>query len=260
MDLKIQDKVIIVTGGASGIGEAIVRGLVLEDAFPVIIDKNQKEGVRIVDELKSTGHNVHLVVQDLNSAESCREAVGQVVQKTGRIDGIINNAGINDAVGLEQGKPDEFLASLGRNLHHYYFMAQACLPELKKRKGVIINISSKTALTGQGGTSGYTASKGGQLALTREWAVELLKYDIRVNAIIPAEVMTPLYKNWLENKFDDPAEQQNRIEKRIPLGNRFTKPEEIADMALFLLSPRAGHITGQYIHVDGGYVHLDRAL
>ena len=95
--------------------------------------------------------------------------------------------------------------------------------------------------------------------MTREWAVELLKYNIRVNAIVPAEVMTPLYKKWL-GTFDDPESKRREIEKNIPLGNRMTTAEEIADMALFLISERASHITGQHIFVDGGYVHLDRSL
>ena len=115
------------------------------------------------------------------------------------------------------------------------------------------------ALTGQGGTSGYAAAKGAILALTREWAAELLPHNIRVNAILPAEVMTPLYKQWLST-FSDPDEKLKHIVAKIPLGKRMTQPEEIASMALFLISAQASHITGQHLVVDGGYVHLDRAL
>jgi L-fucose dehydrogenase len=122
-----------------------------------------------------------------------------------------------------------------------------------------VNISSKTALTGQGGTSGYASSKGAILALTREWAVELLDYGIRVNAILPAEVMTPLYRHWLST-FPDPDEKLKTILAKVPLGKRMTTPDEIAAMAVFLVSARAGHITGQHLFVDGGYVHLDRAV
>lgn len=175
------------------------------------------------------------------------------------MDGLINNAGVNDGVGLEHGSPEGFLSSLVTNLHHYYFLAHYLLQPLKASQGTILNISSKTALTGQGGTSAYAAAKGAQLALTREWAVELLPYGIRVNAIVPAEVMTPLYRSWLDT-FPDPEEKRRAIEQHIPLGNRMTLASEIADMALFLLSARAGHITGQQLVVDGGYVHLDRAL
>ena len=160
---------------------------------------------------------------------------------------------------MENGSPEAYLKSLEKNLHHYYFLGHYAIPALKKSRGSILNISSKTALTGQGGTSAYAAAKGAQLAFTREWAVELLRYGIRVNAIVPAEVMTPLYRAWI-NTFDQPDEKLREIEQRIPLGNRMTKAQEIADMAVFLLSERAAHITGQYLFVDGGYVHLDRSL
>ena len=138
-------------------------------------------------------------------------------------------------------------------------MAHFALPYLKKTRGCIVNISSKTAITGQGGTSGYASSKGAILALTREWAAELLGYGIRVNAVIPAEVMTPLYRQWL-GTFPDPEQKLQSVLAKIPLEHRMTSPDEIAAMVVFLLSARAAHITGQHLFVDGGYVHLDRAL
>jgi L-fucose dehydrogenase len=146
-----------------------------------------------------------------------------------------------------------------RNLGHYYYLAHYALASLKKSKGSILNISSKTAITGQGNTSGYVAAKGAQLALTREWAVELLPYRIRVNALVPAEVYTPMYASWIQS-FPDPEQKLAEISQRVPLENRMTTAEEIAAMALFLLSEKASHITGQHIFVDGGYTHLDRAL
>jgi L-fucose dehydrogenase len=171
----------------------------------------------------------------------------------------VNNAGINDKIGLESGSPEDYVASLKRNLLHYYNMAHYALPHLKESGGAIVNIASKTALTGQGGTSGYASSKGAILALTREWAVDLLDYGIRVNAVIPAEVLTPLYQRWLDT-FPDPKEKLESVLCRIPLGKRMTTAEEIASTVVFLISPRSGHTTGQQVFVDGGYVHLDRAL
>jgi L-fucose dehydrogenase len=254
MDLALHEKVVIVTGGAKGIGASIARALRDEGAIPVVIDLDEEAAQSLSREL-----DCHAVVLDLTSAENCRRAVAAAVERYGRIDALVNNAGVNDKVGLEHGGPAEYEASLRRNLLHYYNMAHYAVPYLKERRGVIINIGSKTAVTGQGGTSGYASAKGAILALTREWAVELLPYGMRVNAIIPAEVMTPLYRQWLET-FDDPEKKLRQIVAKIPLGKRMTTVEEIASVVVFLLSDRAGHITGQHIFVDGGYVHLDRAL
>jgi L-fucose dehydrogenase len=257
MDLQLKDKVILVTGGAKGIGAAVCRAAVEEGAIPVIVDRDEDAGARLVRELGEV--RARLVAADLCQAENCRLIVSQAVGFFGRLDALVNNAGINDGVGLEHGSPQKFVASLETNLVHYYNMAHYALPALKQARGGIVNIASKVALTGQGNTSGYAAAKGGILALTREWAVELLPLGIRVNAVVPAEVMTPLYEQWL-NSFPDPRQKLSSIVSHIPLGKRMTTAEEIAATVLFLLSARASHTTGQYLFVDGGYVHLDRAL
>jgi L-fucose dehydrogenase len=259
MDLKLQDKVFIVTGGAKGIGEAIVRQLAAEGAVPVIVGRTPKQADDLVKEIQENGDKALAITLELGTPESCRLVVEKTMEVYHRIDGLVNNAGANDSIGLEKGSPEDYLNSLQKNLHHYYYLAHYALPALKLTKGNILNISSKTALTGQGGTSAYTAAKGAQLSFTREWAVELLPYEIRVNAIVPAEVMTPLYRTWLDT-FENPTEKQKTIERNIPLGKRMTTAQEIADMAVFILSERASHITGQWLFVDGGYVHLDRAL
>ena len=256
MDLQLKDKVFIVTGGAKGIGEAITKSLQAEGATPIIIDKDDVAGEALQEKLNGSAY---FIKSNIISSDACAEVINRAIALAGRLDGIVNNAGVNDGVGLKNGSPVKFITSLNNNVGHYYYLTHFALPHLIKSKGCIVNISSKTALTGQGGTSGYVAAKGAILSLTREWAVELLEHGIRVNAVVPAEVWTPMYESWIKSQ-KNPEGKLDSITSLIPLHNRMTTPQEIADTVLFLLSSRASHITGQHIHVDGGYVHLDRAI
>jgi len=256
MNLNLDNKIIIVTGGAKGIGEGIVKALAAENAIPVIVGRNEKDNCKTLESIDGKGFQI---VAELTQPDECENSVKKIIEKFDRIDGLVNNAGVNDSVGLGKGNYENFIASLHRNLVHYYLMAHHALPYLKRSKGSIVNIGSKTAETGQGNTSGYAASNGGRNALTREWAVELLPYTIRVNEVVVAECFTPLYESWIKT-FENPEEKLKSITQKIPLGKRMTTVEEIAAMVVFLLSGKSSHTTGQIIHVDGGYVHLDRAI
>lgn len=259
MNLHLENKIIIVTGGAKGIGLGICKVLASEGAIPVIIGRKDSDNQLAIKEIEAAGGIAKSVVAELTKPEDCENAIKQIVAEFGRIDGLVNNAGVNDGVGLENGNYNSFIESLHKNLVHYYLMAHHALPELKKSKGSMVNIGSKTADTGQGGTSAYAASNGGRNALTREWAVELLKYGIRVNAVIVAECFTPLYETWIQT-FENPEEKLKQITDKIPFENRMTTAEEIANMVVFLLSEKSSHTTGQLIYVDGGYTHLDRSI
>lgn len=256
MDLQLKDKVIIVSGGAKGIGDGIVKVLAAEGAIPVIVGRSASDNELALKEIDNKGFQV---AAELTDPAECKRAVELTLQKFGRINGLVNNAGVNDGIGLEKGSYEEFMASIHKNLVHYYLLAHHALPALKASKGAIVNIGSKTAETGQGNTSAYAAANGGRSALTREWAVELLPYSIRVNSVIVAECYTPLYDRWIKT-LPNPEEKLKSIIAKIPLEKRMTTATEIANMVAFLLSERSSHTTGQLIHVDGGYVHLDRAL
>src|SRR6185437_1254108 len=260
MDLGLKDKVVAVTGGGSGIGEAITRVCLQEGATVVVVSRATDHVSAFIAEMKRTQQRCDFFEADLGDVSQCENAISYVEHRHGTLIGLVNNAGVNDGIGLEHGTPERFAQSLNQNLVHYYSMMHYALPMLKASRGSVVNISSKVALTGQGGTSAYAATKGAQLALTREWAAELAPFGVRANAVLPAEVMTPLYQSWISQR-DDPEKALADIRRRIPLGHRMTEAVEIAAMVVFLLSPiQSAHTTGQHIVVDGGYTHLDRAL
>ena len=257
MDLHLHNKIVIVTGGASGIGAAICSQLAQEGAVPVVFDRSPV-APDLLARWQTASPRTSTQQLDLTDEAACRTAVDATLATHGGIDGLVNNAGINDGVSLSAGRA-AFMHSLEANLVHTYLLAHLCEAQLKARRGAIVNIASKTALTGQGSTSGYVAAKAALLGLTREWAASLAPFGVRVNAVLPAEVMTPMYERWLATH-PDPAASLQKINARIPLGQRMTTAEEIADLVVFLLSDRSSHTTGQWLHPDGGYVHLDRAL
>jgi len=260
VDLGLKDKVVIVTGGGSGIGEAISRLCLNEGASVVVVSRDSDHVSAFITEMRQKQQACDFFEADLSDLRQCESAVRYVEKQYGSLIGLVNNAGVNDGIGLAKGTPEQFAASLHQNLVHYYAMAHYALPMLKASRGSVVNISSKVAVTGQGGTSAYAAAKGAQLALTREWAAELAPFGVRANAVLPAEVMTPLYQHWISQR-DDPDQALAEIRRRIPLGHRMTEAAEIAAMVVFLLSPtQSAHTTGQQIVVDGGYTHLDRAL
>lgn len=257
MNLELSDKVVIVTGGAKGIGEAISRSFASEGAVSCIFDRDARAAIQLADELRRGGGRADAFVCDLTDESALRNAVDSVIVRYGGVDCVVNNAGVNDGVGLRS-TVAQFRESLEKNMVHCFVMVQSCLDSLIERSGVVVNIGSKCAATGQGGTSGYVAAKGALDALTREWALDLAQYGIRVNSVIPAEVLTPMYQEWISTR-SDPAAALRRIEQSIPLDRRMTSPREIADAVVFIASPRSSHTTGQIVYVDGGYTHLDRA-
>lgn len=260
MDLELQDKIFIVTGGASGIGESICRKLSDEGATPCILDRSEKKVENVVNYIREQySIDAFSAAIELTDPDACKDSIEKILLKFGRIDGLVNNAGLNDGVGLEKGEYDKFVASLNSNVGHYFTMTNYALPALKRSKGHIVNICSKTAITGQGGTSGYAAANGEKLALTKEWSVELSSFNINVNAVVVAECWTPQYEWWI-NQQPNPKEKLREITSKIPFENRMTTTEEIADTVLFLLSDKSDSINGQFFHVDGGYVFLDRRI
>lgn len=254
MDLGLQNRVVVVSGAARGIGAAVARGFAAEGARVALLDRDVAMGESLAAQLPGS---VFFPV-DLTGETACHDVIRAVRQRLGSVAVLVNNAGVNDSISLE-GSSDDFMASIRRNLLHVFELARECRDDLIRERGTIINLGSKVAVTGQGGTSGYAAAKGAIHALTREWAVALARHGVRVNAVLPAECDSDQYQQWFSRQ-PDPTLARERVASLVPLESRLTLPGEIADAVVWLASNRATHITGQHLHVDGGYTHLDRAL
>jgi L-fucose dehydrogenase len=256
MDLGLTNKVVLISGGAKGIGAACVKLFLEEGASVAVADRDEIAGRALLE--ATPAGRLLFIHADLANPDACRQVVTETVREFGHLDVLVNNAGVNDAVALDQ-PPEQFLASLQKNLLPAYSLTHFALAELRKCRGAIVNLGSKVAVTGQGATSGYAAAKGGINALTREWAAALAADGVRVNAVLPAECDTDQYQRWFAS-LPDPAATRAAVESLIPLGRRLTTPEELAATVVFLASAASSHTTGQIVFVDGGYTHLDRAL
>jgi NAD(P)-dependent dehydrogenase (short-subunit alcohol dehydrogenase family) len=254
MDLQLSDKVVVITGGAKGIGAATVRAFLEEGARVYFVDKDEEAG----EALASACAGAEFLSADLSQEQTCAEVLARVVRQSGRLDVLVNNAGLNEKLGLDT-PPEQFMTSVRFNLLHYYAMTYYARPHLQQTRGNIINLGSKVSFTGQGNTSPYAAAKGAIAGLTREWALALAPEGIRVNAFMPAEVYTAMYEAGFQAS-RDPAGLREAIQRMIPLAQRLTTAEELARSIVFVASPVSSHTTGQWIVVDGGYTHLDRAF
>jgi len=255
MDLGLRDKIVLVTGGAKGIGAATVKAFLAEGSKVVLVDRDADEGSALS---KSSGSKVSFIEADLTNLKSCKEAVEQTVSMFGGLDVLVNNAGFNDGLGLET-SPEDVMTSVQNNLLHVYAMTHYSLVQLRKGPGSILNLGSKVSVTGQGKTSAYAAAKGAISALTREWAVALAPKKVRVNCVIPAECITDQYEQFFQSQ-TDPDAAKKAIADLVPFAQRLTTPEEIAQTIVFLASECSSHTTGQLVYVDGGYTHFDRAV
>jgi len=253
MDLELRGKSVLITGATKGIGAATARTFAAEGARVALLGRDTAAGQALARELPGAV----FVAADLTREADCEQAVLQTLSAFSRLDVLVNNAGVNDGIPLTA-PPADFLASLQRNLFHVFSVTHHARPHLVAARGAVVNVTSKVAWTGQGGTSGYAAAKGAINALTREWAVAFAHDGVRVNAVVPAECESDQYDRWFQHQ-PDPATARARVEQLVPLGHRLTRAEELADAIVWLASPRASHVTGQFLFVDGGYTHFDRA-
>ncbi len=248
--MKLKDKVAIVTGSSKGIGEGIARVFVQEGAKVVITCRTETAGIKMANELGASEGKTVFIQADLTKSESIQNLIKKSVEAFGKIDVLVNNAGYHISKNAEDTSEDEWEFIQSTNLRSTFLCSKYCLPHLKEAKGNIINISSMVGVVGQPNAAAYSASKGGQIAMTKNMAIDYAPYGVRVNVICPGWIATPLVEDWFRQQ-EDPAAAREYIYGQHPLG-RIGTIEECGQLAAFIASDDAAFITGARFDIDGG--------
>lgn len=248
--MNLAGKTAIVTGGGSGIGEAIVRLFANQGAAVIIADWNEKGASRLAEELTFSGHQVVAVKVDVSRESDVRELIQETLHRFGQLDVLVNNAAVILPKFLEEVEEEEWDRLFNINLKSVFLMVKHAIAELRKTRGAIVNMASLNGLIGQKMNPVYAATKGGVVAMTKALALDYAPDGVRVNCICPAGVSTPLLQNWIQEQ-DDPTATIQILNDMHPIGRPATS-EEVAQAALFLASDQSGFITGVALPVDGG--------
>jgi 3-oxoacyl-[acyl-carrier protein] reductase len=242
--MRLKNKVALITGGGSGIGEATVLRFSEEGAKVVINDVNRDNANKVAKKLKAKGCGVLVCIADISKKTDVDDMIKLIVERFGKLDILVNNAGINRDSFAKKMTEEQWDKVIEINLKGSFLCAQAALgPMSEQKSGRIINTASIGAL-GNIGQANYSASKAGVIGLTKTLALEGARYNITVNCVSPGATNTPMTAKM-------PPEIVQMVKKKIPLG-RFAEPKEIADIHVFLASEESSYITGQVIFVDGG--------
>lgn len=250
--MRFENRVVIITGGSKGIGEGCARVFCAEGGLAAILARGAETGERVAAELTRQGPGRAIFLQcDVSQPDQLQRAIEQTVAEFGRLDCIINNAGVHPpATSLEETGIEQMEELMRINFLSTFAGAKFALPHLRKTRGTIINMSSMTAVLGQDRSSAYCATKGAQVSLTKALAVELGREGIRVNAILPSNIDTPLMREWAAT-LDDPESALQRVAELQVFGRMGTS-EEIGRVALFLATEESSFLTGQAIEAEGG--------
>ena len=250
--MQLKDKIAIITGARRGMGRTHALALAKEGAKIVVSDISLEDCQKVVDEIKSAGGEAIAVKCDVTKKQEIEKMVKDVVDKFGKVDILVNNAGIAAFKPFLEMTEEEWDRTLDINLKGYFLCSQACAKEMVKQKsGTIINIAS--VAMGQVGIGfstlvHYCASKGGIVGMTEALAAELAPYNIRVNAVSPGMIETPM----MDPIKQDPKTMEAMLAK-VPM-NRVGKPEEVSELVLFLASDKSSYMTGSVVVIDGGWL------
>ncbi|NJD02266.1 MAG: SDR family oxidoreductase [Ruminiclostridium sp.] len=248
--MKLKDRVAIVTGSSKGIGEGIARVFSAEGAKVVIVCRNEPEGRKMAQELGSEDGRAIFIKTDVTSSESVQNLIAKTIEAYGKLDILVNKAGYHISKNVEETSEDEWEFIINTNLRSTFLCSKYAIPHLRKTKGNIINISSMVGLVGQPNAGAYSATKGGQISMSKGMAIDFAKDAIRVNVICPGWIQTPLVEDWF-NQQKDPETSREYIYGQHPLG-RIGTIEECGKAALYLASDDAAFVTGITLNIDGG--------
>lgn len=252
-DMRIQDKVCLITGGASGIGEATARLFAREGGQIAIVDVDVVGGLRLAEELSQDGYPALFIDADVAEEQSARHAVDNVLSHFGRIDVLFNNAGVSAVGDVVECQPEDWDRVMRVNLRGVYLMSHYVVPVMRNQGGgVIINMSSTIAVIGLESRAAYAASKGAVSGLTRSMAADHSRENIRVAAVLPGTVYTPFVEGYLRSHFADHMDEAMDNLKKRQLNNELMSAQDVAQAVLFLASDEARFALGTALIIDGG--------
>ena len=254
--MKLDERVALVTGAGSGIGAAIARRYAAAGARVAALSRTPDEVQDVVRDIERAGGAALAVVADVSDAAAMERAVREVVDRWGRLDVVVANAGVNGVwAPIEELEPDEFARTIAINLTGTFLTIKYAAPHLKRRGGSVVVVSSinGTRVFSNTGATAYSASKAGQVAITKMLALELAKHRVRVNVVCPGKIETEIEENTEHRDLERVKEPVEFPEGDIPLTDgRPGTADQVADLALFLASDASAHITGTEVWIDGG--------
>ncbi|AOE86424.1 SDR family NAD(P)-dependent oxidoreductase [Pseudomonas sp. TCU-HL1] len=249
--MRFKNKVVVITGGAGGVGQALVRLFASEGARLMISDINTDGCEAMVDQARELGAEADCLAGNLREKEYCEALIAQAVERFGGVDILLNNAGIIPRGTIEETTDDMWFTAMDVNLNAVFFLCRAAIPHMKQRGGgAIVNTSSVWGTYPGPGHVAYCTSKGAVAALSKNLGRDCAPLGIRVNAVCPHEINTPMIRSGFERRGLDPDKAIEELNKTVPLG-RIAEPEDIADVIAFLASDQARYIAGETVEVTG---------
>ncbi len=250
--MRLENRVCLITGGGSGIGEAIARRFAEEGAIIEIGDRDEVRAVAVAQQIRHSGARAEATEIDVRDPNSAERWVSHVIQRHGKIDVLVNNAGISAVGELHNVSLELWDAVLAVNVTGVFLVSRVVLPYMmERRSGSVINMSSSIAEMGLARRAAYAATKGAVLAMTRSMQVDYAPFGIRVNALMPGTILTPFVERYLERDYADPEQALASLRQR-QLAEDLGRPQDVAHAALFLASDESRYVMGTGLSVDGG--------